>query len=218
MADENGSETTAVSTDPVQRLSELRDTAKTDPLGAAAEMWSWLRQLRDWDLRDYDRATKELEALFTAGRPPAEIEGQMKVILVMTTTLPVVDKTVTAVSDICIPWVDKRFKADDGPLRISSLASTPLRVLWPLFSLTETGNKLTFDFKTHVEQSRDRDAEEQKVLVIDYKALETNPRLLIKNIRDEIVELVPGVYLGKILFRTRGRYARIGFSALRKAD
>jgi hypothetical protein len=63
-------------------------------------------------------------------------------------------------------------------------------------------------------------------MVIDYADVEKNPRLIIRSIRDELVELVRGVYLGKILFNTeRGlserqsgsgdSYSKIGYFALR---
>lgn len=216
---DNGSESTAISSDPAQRLTALREKAKSDQAGASAEAWDWLRQLRDSDLRNYDRAADELETLFRAGRPPAELHGRTEGILVMTTTLPILDRTVTAVTDLWMPWEGKRFEAEGGSNRISARASTPLRLLWPLYSMTQTDEgTLAFNFTTHVEESRDKDAEEQKVLVIDYKSIETNPRLLIRSIRDELVELVPGVFLGKILFRVSGRYLKIGFFALHKVD
>ena len=56
-----------------------------------------------------------------------------------------------------------------------------------------------------------------RVLKIDYEPVTTNPRLVIRQIRDELVELVPDTYLGRILFKVRGgRYANIGYFALRQ--
>ena len=52
-------------------------------------------------------------------------------------------------------------------------------------------------------------------MVIDYADIEKNPKLVIRSVRDELVELVPGVYLGKILFRTDSGYTKIGYFALR---
>ena len=43
------------------------------------------------------------------------------------------------------------------------------------------------------------------VLVIDYESVDTNPRLLIRQIRDELVEIVPGANLGKMLVNVPGR-------------
>jgi hypothetical protein len=39
------------------------------------------------------------------------------------------------------------------------------------------------------------------VLVIDYESVDANPRFLIRQIRDELVEVVPGANLGKMLVR-----------------
>jgi hypothetical protein len=40
------------------------------------------------------------------------------------------------------------------------------------------------------------------VLVIDYAPVESNPRVVIRSIRDELVEVVPGAHLGKMLWRS----------------
>src|SRR5258705_215386 len=45
--------------------------------------------------------------------------------------------------------------------------------------------------------------------------VEKNPRLIIRSGRDELVELVRGVYLGKILFNSGDNYTKIGYFALR---
>jgi hypothetical protein len=50
------------------------------------------------------------------------------------------------------------------------------------------------------------------VMKIDYD-FEANPAL-IRHILDELVQIAPGRYLGKVLFRSGGRYRRIGFFSL----
>ncbi|WP_278312612.1 hypothetical protein [Lolliginicoccus levis] len=212
--------TTTTTSAPTERLDELRAQSKKDSSGAATQAWAWLKELRDSELREYDQAVTTLESLFRASAPPRKLEGQTEGLLVMTTTMPILDRTVTAVTDLWMPWEGKRFNAEGtGANRIASRASMPLRLLWPLYSMTQTEDgKLAFDFTTHVEASRDKDGGEQDVLVIDYKSVETNPRLLIRSVRDELVELVPGVYLGKILFRVSGRYHKIGYFALHNID
>ncbi|WP_149359243.1 hypothetical protein [Lolliginicoccus suaedae] len=212
--------TTTTTSAPAERLDELRALSRKNPAEAASQAWAWLKSVRDSELREYDQAASDLEALFRASAPPRKLEGLTEGLLVMTTTLPILDRTVTAVTDLWMPWEGKRFGAEGkGANRIASRASMPLRLLWPLYSMTQTEDgKLAFDFVTHVEASRDKDGGEQDVLVIDYKSVETNPRLLIRSVRDELVELVPGVYLGKILFRVSGRYHKIGFFALHNID
>ena len=52
---------------------------------------------------------------------------------------------------------------------------------------------------------------------IDYHDVESNPRLLIRSIRDELVELVPGAYLGKMLWRHDAeRHTLLAYFALRE--
>lgn len=52
-------------------------------------------------------------------------------------------------------------------------------------------------------------------MVIDYANVEANPGLIIRSIRDELVQIVPGAYLGKILVRLPGdKYEMVGFFAL----
>ncbi|MBD8506879.1 hypothetical protein HT102_10300 [Hoyosella sp. G463] len=212
--------TTTTTSAPADRLEDLRALSKKDPTEASSQAWAWLKDMRDSELREYDKAAAALESMFRASSPPRKLEGQTEGLLVMTTTMPILDRTVTAVTDLWMPWEGKRFDAEGkGANRIASRASMPLRLLWPLYSMTQTEDgKLAFDFTTHVEASRDKEGGEQDVLVIDYKSVETNPRLLIRSVRDELVELVPGVYLGKILFRVSGRYHKIGFFALHNLD
>ena len=60
-----------------------------------------------------------------------------------------------------------------------------------------------FEFTTYVE-SGTLDPEVE-VLVIDYESVCTNPNLLIRQIRDELVQIVPGANLGKMLVKVPGR-------------
>ena len=57
------------------------------------------------------------------------------------------------------------------------------------------------------------------MLVIDYYPVESNPRFIIRQIRDELVEIVPGANLGKILWRRdEDDHALIGYFALRSTN
>jgi len=53
--------------------------------------------------------------------------------------------------------------------------------------------------------------------VIDYAPVDKNPGLIIRSIRDELVEIVPGAHLGRILYRRGDRYDNWGYFALRTA-
>ena len=67
---------------------------------------------------------------------------------------------------------------------------------WPL-------GRSAFDFTTYVEAGRLDPSID--VLVIDYASVKSNPGLLIRQIRDELVQIVPGANLGKMLVNVPGR-------------
>ena len=69
------------------------------------------------------------------------------------------------------------------------------------------------DFNTYAEAGKD-DPDVQ-VMVIDYAHVQKNPKHVIRSVRDELVEVVPSVYPGKILFNSGEKYTKIGYFALR---
>lgn len=194
-----------------RRVEELRTS------GAADAAWEWIEQLKQRARSDAKGAEAELDALFRAGMPPEGLDGPTEGILVSTTTNPAVDMAVRAVTSLWMPWQGKRFDAGTGTgdNRMTGKAAVASKLLWPLYSMKDAASgKLAFDFKTYVEAGEDDP--DRQVMVIDYKDVESNPALVIRSIRDELVEIVPGTYLGKILFRLpNGAHTKIGFFALR---
>ena len=68
---------------------------------------------------------------------------------------------------------------------------------------TDPLGRAAFDFTTYVEPGKLDPSVE--VLVIDYGSVPANPALLIRQIRDELVQVVPGANLGKMLVRVPRR-------------
>jgi hypothetical protein len=91
-----------------------------------------------------------------------------------------------------------------GVNTLTDSARWPAKLIWPLYSTKDSPlGRSAFDFNTYVEPGRlDPDV---KVLVIDYESVPENPSLLIRQIRDELVEIVPGANLGKMLVRVPRR-------------
>lgn len=193
------------------RVSDLRNR------DAAAEAWQWIVDLKEQAKSNGAAADAQLNAIFRLGTPPTSLDGPTNGILVMTTINPVLDAAVRLVTSLWMPWQGKRFDAAKrtGDNRMTSGARLASKLLWPLYKMKDAADgKLAFDFKTFTDAGK-RDPDVQ-VMVIDYAEVGDNPRLIIRSIRDELVEVVPGTYLGKILFRLpRNRYAMIGFFALR---
>jgi hypothetical protein len=197
------------------RLAELRELAATDPAGAQVSTWAWIKEL------GARKAEDELGELYKLGDPPRDLDGPTEGILVTPLIQGTVDRALTTITGAWMPWLGKAFEAEAnrGYNRLAPSARWPAKLLWPLYGTKEEpGARAAFDFETAIEPGKaDPDVQ---VLKIDYGPVESNPRLIIRSIRDELVQLVPDTYLGKILWRSEGegeeRYSCIGYFALRQ--
>ena len=198
------------------KLEWLRNSVKEHPEGAADSAWAWINDLSKQSKTDADKADSDLNELFRLGTAPTNLHGPTEGILVMTTTNDKFDAAVRAITALWMPWQGKRFdnQAGTGDNRLTKSTGVVGKLLWPLYSMRDhVDGKLAFDFKTYVEAGKeDPDVD---VMVIDYADIEDNPKLVIRKIRDELVEVVPGVYLGKILYNTGSGYYKLGYFALR---
>ena len=192
------------------------DSVMAHPEGAAYSTWAWINDLAKRGKDDTESADADLNELFRLGTAPTDLNGPTEGILVMTTTNPKFDAVVRAITALWMPWQGKRFdnQAATGDNRLTKSTGLVGKLLWPLYSMRDhIDGKLAFDFKTYVEAGKeDPDID---VMVIDYADIEKNPKLIIRSVRDELVELVPGVFLGKILFKTDSGFSKIGYFALR---
>ena len=207
----------ALSSGPVaERVAKLREQARSDPQAARDHAWDWLLELSQRANSDRAGALEELQALFLTGRPAEGIDGQTEGILVTWTMHPLADKLVGSITGAWMPWLGKKFDPEEGQgvNTLTNSARWPAKILWPLYSTREAAlGRTAFDFKTYVEAGRLDPSVD--VLVIDYESVESNPRLLIRSIRDELVAIVPGANLGKMLVsvpRRREPFAALYFA------
>lgn len=199
------------------RVVELRKLAADSPLKARELAWDWIRALREEAADDRDRTAAKLGELFRQGVPAANVDGRTDGILVTPLITGLVDGFMRRVTGAWMPWTGKRIDrvASRGDNVLRNDARWPAKLLWPLYGTKPLGDaRAAFDFETRVEAGKlDPDVD---VLVIDYSVVDSNPRFVIKRIRDELVEIVPGANLGKVLWRGGGgSYSLIGFFALR---
>jgi hypothetical protein len=202
----NGAAAAAADGTVAERVAKLRERAQTDAVGARDEAWSWIEELGQRAKSDRAGALAELQELFVAGRPAAGISGQTEGMLVTWTMQPLVDKAIGSVTDAWMPWLGKKFDPEQkrGVNTLTNSARWPAKVLWPLYSTREAPlGRSAFDFTTYVEAGRLDPSVD--VLVIDYESVSENPLLLIRQIRDELVQIVPGANLGKMLVKVPGR-------------
>ena len=174
-------------------VTELRRRAAADRAGAREAAWNDIVALRKLAESDADAADRDLNELFRLGEPVTDLDGPTDGILVMTTTNPVTDAAVKAVTSLWMPWNGKRFDATtgSGDNRMTDSSALVSKLLWPLYSMTDAKEgKLAFDFKTYLDAGKDDP--DRQVLVIDYTDIESNPRLVIRSIRDELVDIDGG--------------------------
>ncbi|MEV5824621.1 hypothetical protein AB0L25_03500 [Spirillospora sp. NPDC052242] len=198
-------------------LDELRGLAADSPSRARVAGWDYLRELSRKD----DRAA--ISALFSRGLPPGEIDGKLEGLIVG--RLFGVPEAALANPLIAInpTWTGKTFDAASGKgfNRLVPLARYAMRVVAPAYGgLRRVGDAMEgFDFTyapgTGLIEPR------IPVVALDYGVPEyRNPGVRtfpIKRTRDEIVELLPGLYLGRALLTMRGGEIRtIAHFALRE--
>jgi hypothetical protein len=194
-------------TGPVaERVAALRDKAKTDPEGAREEAWNWLEQLGRRAVSDRAGALAELQEIFLSGQPAEGVRGQTEGILVTWTMQPAADKIIGSITNAWMPWLGKKFYPEEkrGENTLTNSARLPAKLLWPLYKTSHSPlGRTAFDFTTYVEAGKLDPSVD--VLVIDYESVRSNPRLLIRQIRDELVQIVPGANLGKMLVKVPRR-------------
>jgi hypothetical protein len=162
-------------------------------------------------------AIQGLEGLFRSGiAPDPWPSGPLEGRLVTTTTWGPWDSFVSGVARLWMPWLGKNFDREERtglnrfqPTRATSVSLTAIFPAHPQRHLPDRIE--AFPFRNRVGPGvLDPDVQ---VLKIDYD-FEANPGF-IRHILDELVQIAPGHYLGKVLFRVGVRYRRIGFFSLR---
>jgi hypothetical protein len=188
------------------RVAELRTKAGTDPGGAREEAWAWIEDLGQRARENRKDAHEELQQLFLTGEPADDIKGQTEGILVTWTLHPLADRVLGTITGSWMPWLGKAFtpETETGVNTLTKSARLPSKLLWPLYSMRDSPlGHSAFDFKTYVEAGKLDPSVD--VLVIDYESVPENPALLIRAIRDELVRIVPGANLGKMLVKVPRR-------------
>lgn len=202
------------------RIAALNTLAKRDPKAAQDEVWSWFKELGS----DLPGAASEaiLDEIYAACAP-ADIDGQTEGLLVGFVTPKDLDLGGTFIRNLApltlklvpMPWLGKKFdkKAMRGTNAITNLAGNALKVLLPLYKRpAKVGDHFeAFDMLNRYEESVISPG--TQVLVLDYEATEVANPWPVSNIRDEAVQVVPGVLLGAKLWRQEDSYRQFAWWA-----
>jgi hypothetical protein len=164
------------------------------------------------------RALAQLDDLFRSGTAPDPLPRDfLKGRPITATTWAPLDAIGRRVAALYMPWLGKSFDpaAGEGFNVLTTAALGPMKVLWPGYrSLRQYGDRVdAFPFTTRVAPG-ELDPQTD-VLKIDYDS-DANPTMIIRSILDELVQIDHGTYLGKVLYRIRSRFRRIGFFTLER--
>lgn len=177
---------------------------------AAPHSWDPLAELqviRQQLQRDREFGLLALNALFRRGTVPLpHPDGRHRGELVALTVPAPLDLAARAFAALWTPWLGKDFDAGrhEGENLFRSRGQWLLRLLWPAYRGWRPdgpGRRRGFRFRTSTGAAA-LDAG-LHVLRLDYD-LATNPRFAVRDLMDELVQLAPGVYLGKALLRRAG--------------
>jgi hypothetical protein len=219
----------ALQPDPLEPRAEeveryvgaLQGLAESDPDLARRQTWAQIRLAGIRAGRRRSEAHDSLNRIFRLGTlPEPRLDGRFDGVPITPTTFAATDPILRALSSLWMPWLGKRFDAETatGDNVMLPSARLPTKLLWPGYRFRSLGDGryAAFRFRTYAGAGAvDRD---RRMLKIDYD-WDENPSLLIRDILDELVQIVPGVYLGKALLRrgeaTRTSWRLVGYFALR---
>lgn len=158
-----------------------------------------------------------LDALFAGGHPPdPPLQGFQRGRYLTTTLRPALDVTARTLTSLWMPWRGKSFDADhdQGVNVLDASIRQSMRVLFPGHRPErDLGGRIeAFPFRTSI--GPDVVDPEVMVLRIGYDHA-GNPGL-VRRILDELVQVDDGLYLGRILFRSRGSLQPVGWFTLER--
>lgn len=196
------------------RMKRLRALAEKRPEQAKQQAWDWLRELQA-PAQNY-----RLSWLFAQGTAPEVPAGDCEGIVMNLygeLWLTVVDRLVRLGQLFGgIGWTGKSFDSAAGTGYNRLTASTRLAALFvmPRYKFERVNNELIgFRFFHALETSPL--APHALVRAIKYDAQQHANPLVLPRTRDELVEIVPNVYLGRALLHDEFDWRVVGYFGLR---
>lgn len=198
-------------------LADLRELAIAAPRLAQRHGWDYLRELGDRGRRN------QLHFLFSQGAAPQRLDGALEGLIVGNLFGIPEAYLANPLLKIEPTWRGKTFDADSGTgyNRLALISRAVMPVIAPGYrGLRRLGSEMAgFHFNHSFETAAV--APFVTVRALDYGVEEyRNPSVRtfpIKRTRDEIVELLPGLYLGRaLLTMPSGEVRLIAYFALRE--
>lgn len=196
------------------QLQQLRSLASGDPNRAKSAAWKWLRELQA------PANHHKLAWLFAQGTPAQAPHGDCEGIVMNlygSPWLAGLDKLVRLGQLLGgIGWAGKSFDTvtRTGYNRLTATSRIPAFLTMPTYRFDRINGEL-IGFRFHYAQEVSPVAPNTEVLAIKYDdPAHANP-LVLPRTRDELVEIVPQVYLGRALLRDNSDWQVVGYFGLR---
>lgn len=196
------------------RLKKIRERLAKDPAGAKAEAWAWLRELVE------PSEHHRLHGLFAQGTAPESPDGDCEGVVMNlygSLWLTGLDRLVRLGQALGgIGWSGKSFDRKNGTgYNRLTMSSRPAALLTlPRYKFERINGELVgFHFYHALETSPI--APHGQVRAIKYDAPEHANPLVLPRTRDELVEIVPDVFLGRALLREKHDWKVVGYFGLR---
>src|SRR5687768_12447582 len=193
----------------IERRRQSADAAVARQMGLVARRMSKARQ----------GSLDTLNEVFRLGFAPDGLEGRYRGRLITSTLFGPLDTYSRFMEKLYMPWLGKRFErasaSGDNVFRPGMKVWG--RLFWPLYDTYKPfrdGLLTGFRFRTSIGAGAlDPDTQ---VLQLDYN-LPENPRFIVRDVLDELVQITGNYYLGKAYIRRPGGHYRLAaYFALQK--
>ncbi len=208
----------------VERYVEaLQVLAEIDSDLVRSQTWNQIRLAGMRAGRRRAEAHDSLNRIFRLGTVPEPmLDGRFDGVAITPTIFAGADPALRTLASLWMPWLGKRFDAETqtGDNVMLPSARLPSKLFWPSYQFRRLSDGCYAAFRFRTYSGAGALDQERRVLKIDYD-WDENPSLLIRDILDELVQVVPDVYLGKALLRsggpTRPSWRLVGYFALHSA-
>lgn len=190
----------------------------------ATHIWQELDYARRQIVRDRAGAIAALNDLFRSGVVPnPRLSGRYRGMFITPSLNSLLDSLGRAFTAWWLPWKGKTFDpaTSSGDNIFTNDGLWLSHLIWPSYRdyfADGPGQSRACRFRTYVGAGTLRVDSDMNVLKIDYD-LDVNPKFIIRDVLDELVQIDDGFYLGKALLRRPGnRWVCAAYFTLSSAD
>jgi hypothetical protein len=159
------------------------------------------------------------EIFAQAAAPSPALDGRYQGALLTTSVNPILDSATRALFSLWLPWKGKVFNAaaqtgDNMFTNDGRWLSRLVFLGYQGYVADGPGRSRALTFRTYT--GAGKDDPDLQVLKLDYD-LDVNPRFVVRDVLDELVQVSDGYYLGKAHLRWQGRWRCAAYFTLARA-